>query len=218
MTVDELIDRARVRLDDAAEPYLASDASLILYADTAQRQACERALLLYDSSASFCSISVTAGRAKYPLDPRIMAIVAARLDGEVRSLEKFNLPDMYLSDYVANAGSGTPRFYVEDGSTITLVPTPDAAFTLKLTVYRYPLYPVESLQDEFEVDEAFHYPLVHWVCYEALSVQDAELFDPQAAERELALFERSFGRARTARELKTWKELSRGTAVRMRSL
>lgn len=219
MTVEELIRRARVRLHDSALPYLISDEDMVVFVGNAQREACERGLALFDdTTTAICEISVEAAQATYPTDERVLAVVSARLDGETEPLRKVNADDVLLHKFKASLGSATPTAFYERDGAITLLPTPDASDTLRLAVYRYPLADIESISDDLEIPARLHPALIHWVCYEALSVQDAELLDPGSAEKALLAFERVFGRPRTALELKSWRELARNTGVRIRTL
>lgn len=217
MLVEDVVRLARIRLDDTIEPYAVSDESLVTFTNRAQRQACERGLLLSDSTTTaVCQIALTAGRRSYPLDPRVLAVTSAAVQGDSCPLVQVSALDALLPAYALNVPSGAPRIFFIRGTTLNVLPTPDEAATLNLEVYRYPLVDVEGISDDLEIAEQHHADLVHWVCYEAYSVYDSEIFDKDAAERELALFTARFGLPRSANELRSWRELPRDTRVRMR--
>lgn len=215
MTVEELIRRVRIRLSDTAEPYLVSDEDLLAFLDEGQREACERGLVLFDTDTpAVCLIDVVAGTASYALDPSILAITRANI-GDIA----LPLTPVYKLDTVQQLSdtlraTGTPRFFFELNNTINLIPTPDADDTLRLKCYRYPLTPITDTGSTLEVAPKHHQALIHYVCHQAYSLMDGELFDKDAAEKELALFESRFGRSRTANELRSWREFDRPSRVR----
>jgi hypothetical protein len=217
MNLAALIAHTRQRIDDVVEPYWVSDEVLVAAANTAQREACERALLLYDNATqALCAVPITAGQAKYTLHPSVITVLHARVVGQDHPLIKAMQDD--LDHHVANwfEKSGTPRWYFQREQFLRLYPAPDTSGVLHLELYRYPLTDLLVAADEPELQEKDHVYLTHWMAYEAYSRADADQANPDAAKLELALFDRHFGSPRTAGEIRAWRELPRDTSVRIR--
>ena len=217
MLVSELIALVRERVDDKVEPYLVSDAQMIQFANTAQREACERGAVLFDSSTTgVCSYSVDAGAGTVILDPSILTILRAQYDGT----DLVRIPAHGYAQLRARLRSAsTPWGYLDIGGVLHFYPPPQDAGTLTLEVYRYPLADLESTDDEPEIPARDHVYLAHWMTWEAASLWDEAgdgVYDPELAKRELALFERRFGPARSATELRSWRELPRDTQTKPR--
>ena len=96
---------------------------------------------------------------------------------------------------------GIPIQYTEDKKLITLFPTPDATInsdtgidTLNLEVYRLPLTDLVGDDDESpEIDDEYHFDLIHYACYLAYSKQDADTQDNLKAQWHEAQFTAKFG-------------------------
>jgi len=214
MDLSQLIVHARARISDRAEPYLVSDEDWTRYAIQAQMEAAERSLcLLYDYT-----ISVTAGRAEYTLDPLVIIPVRAKLSSAKAPLVKTTRRDIDRLRTEWELQTGLPQYFYEIENTLRLYPIPQGDDTLTVQAYSYPQsslsYP-DSL--DLEIQEKDHYHLVHWMCWEALSRSDNEVFDPKLAQQELALFEKRFGPARSAHQIRAWRELPPNMRVVSRS-
>jgi hypothetical protein len=111
-----------------------------------------------------------------------------------------------------NVISSRPSHAAHSGrSTLTLYPAPSVAGTLRLDVYRLPLYDIEDTYDEPEIPAELHMGLVDWVLYRVYSVKDSELEDPARAARCLADFAERFGERRTGDAQRRHRERRRVT-------
>lgn len=202
MRLGQLLEIVRSELDDREEPYLWSDAELIEYADDAQNEACRRARLLLDSETTDTSrITLVPGTAVYAVDPRVIRVERAIVAGEhlpVRMCLRRHV-DRMLPGW-EDQDDGLPELLIPDWQSraIRLVAAPAEAGTLRLTVVRLPLAPLNDLDDEPEIPEHFHRSLRHWIVHRAYLKHDAEAFDEQASIRALAWFTEEFGRAQPA--------------------
>lgn len=201
MTLNELIAICRERVDDTVEPYFISDELWTIYAAHAQKQAAERALLLRREF----DIPILAGQAVYALPETWLATFRARLLSQPSPLIKTTQRelDRYLHNWEDSLR--TPRYFFEYEHELRLYPTPIADDVLLLFAYALP----ESTADDFELElePKDHRYLTHWMCYEVLSSWEADVYNPEAAERELALFNLRFGDERNANQLRHWREL-----------
>lgn len=201
MRVGDLLDETRVELDDVAQPYLWSDQELIGYADDAQKEAARRGRLLVDSTtASIASVALVAGTSTYALDPRVIRVNRAIVAGESRPLVFKMLRDLDDQFPGWEEVEETPTIICPDFETgkIRLIGTPTASGTLKLTVVRLPLVPLNDLQDTLEIREEYQRNLRHWIVFRAYMKRDSETYKPEKASEALQLFAAEFGPARPA--------------------
>ena len=242
-TVNELLTQMRRDLDDPEVPGQGDDSlslfgteELVGYLNRAVDEACLRGRLLLDSDTpAVCRITLEAGKASYPLDSRVYRVHRARLVNHGHVLVKTGRADLdhlYVYDeydrpvytHVADweDQDGLPRYFLQDmgANGLRVVPRPtenEVPETLALTVYRTQLEPLvayKAMVQEPEIHPLYHYPLLDWVYYLALSKQDADTYDPEKASRNYAAFEARFGPRPSAEDL----ELERkGRPMRVRS-
>lgn len=202
MNLGALLDIVREELDDTVEPYLWSNEFLADCATDAQNEACRRARLLIDSSTEdIADIEIEAATHTYDLDPRVIRVERAIVAGETLPLRFVLRRDMdVIRPGWEDEAAGTPEFIIPDWSSrkVRLHPTPDADGTLRMTVIRLPLLPVNDLDDEFEIPEHFQRNLRHWVKHRAYLKSDSETLDKQASADALAMFVDEFGRSQPA--------------------
>ena len=83
MTIQEIIDATRYRLNNYEKPYLWLDAELVILYNQAMNRFIRETLAIKDSTtASICEFSTTASTANYTLSPLIIFIQSARLATE----------------------------------------------------------------------------------------------------------------------------------------
>lgn len=214
----ELRQITRERLDDTGlnRPRY-SDAMINRAIAEAEAEACVRAHLLCDESTDAVALlAVVAGKATYELHPSVYAVDQVRdlLTGErLRAVTEDNLDHR---DRRWRLRSGLPCEYVigalpNERLTLTLVPIPYEAGTLRLRVYRLPRYPMEHDSDEPEIAPRHHDRLVDWAVYRCASVRDPDLYDPVKAEAALATFVDSFGERDDANVQRKKREQRRNT-------
>ena len=214
MTAAEILALARVYLQDEVSPYGWSNDFLLGALNRAQQEAALRTLCLEDSStAAVCAIAVTALDATVALDARVIRIEELRYTGataEKPLLQRAADEFARVHGAAWRTHQGDPQEWMCDGTSILLYPIPLVNGTISLTVKRMPLLPVAlslgspapnpavaTLTPEIPAD--WHRQLVHWLCHEAYMIPDTDLYRPEAAAMQLALFEQTFGPAVSAR-------------------
>jgi hypothetical protein len=198
VNLSDLITLARIDLDDEAAPNRWSDEELEDAANEAVDEACRRARLLRDSTTTaICQIALTAGQTLAVLDPRVIRVERARIDGQVVPLSLKLMRDMDRcaagwEDYE----NAIPTVAVVDyqSRVLRLVPGTEGVATLKLTVVRLPLAPLAADDDVPEIPAHVHRSLRHWIVYRCLMNPDSEKNNPKGAATAHALFEREFGK------------------------
>ena len=155
VTAQNLSDIFRAEVDDTVTPYLWSDVEVLGYIDEAQKAFAQRAQLFFDSvTPAITSVAVVAGTGAVALDPRILAVRRAKLASQTHPLTLTNLAQLDPS-WNWESATGTPTTLVQDISvnTAQLIPSPQAADTLSLWVYRGPINTIAALTDVLEVDD-----------------------------------------------------------------
>jgi hypothetical protein len=216
MTLGDLISGFRNLAFDLKTPYLFPDALLAIYANEAQVEACLRARLIIDSTTvaagyptasdtalPICQYSVTAGMASIALDPRVIFVRRVKIASKELPIPKIRREDLDMAapgwedaepsdvvTYMTNYQHGAIFFH-------TAFPADD---TLRLTVVREPLYPIDS-DTEPEIAPRYQMKLIDWMLYRALTNRDVEeKYDPEGAAQHLARFEAVFGGPVSARD------------------
>lgn len=216
MNLSDIRSLFRFEADDNKEPFFASNAEILEWANDAQNEACRRGRLLVDSTtAAICTISVLAATTTYALDPRVISLRRATLASDRTRLTLSSYRDFdsaggsgarWGGDSGASAqwedDTGAPTNAITDMGTgkIRLYPIPVATDTVRLTVVRLPLEELAADTDEPEINPRFHRNLRHWLLYRYYSKQDADTFDASKAAVALGLFESEFGKASRAIE------------------
>lgn len=211
----KLLTLARARLDDTAEPYHWSDEALLEFANDAIRQVVIRKRLILDrSTAEVCSYAVAASTAAVPLHAAVLAIRSARWSGSTDPLALTTLKrmDKAQPDWPSEA-AGIPTHLILDANTgsVELWPTPSAAGTLSLAVWRTPL-DSEHLEDDHDepvIDEIFHRDLLDWIEHLAFLTPEGETGDLERSDRAAQRFAAKIGDLPSAHAMKLWA-LGRG--------
>ena len=209
MTGRALIRRFRELSQDEVEPYLWEDCFLLNMLNEAEREAADRAKLLYDDSLAV-AVTVKAGKARYAIDPHIIDIERAALtaDGDRRPPLLLKLFDRMELDWRTPPRSkheaglpwGRPFGLVFDGKhEVEIVPGPRRDGRLLLGVHRLPWADFD-MDAEPEIPCVHHASLVDWALFRAFSIPDADEANEQLATFYLNRFEQYFGRRIDARK------------------
>lgn len=214
-TLADLLATARIRLDDTVEPYHWSDEILTAHANDAVRQAVIRKRLILDRrTEETCSYPVAADTATVTLHSAVLAIRSARWSDSTDPLALTTLKrmDNMQPDWPSRP-AGIPTCLIVDANTgaVDLWPTPAAAGTLTLAVWRAPLdaETMEGPEDEPVIDELFQPDLVDWIEHLAFLSPEGEQGDLQRSDRAAQRFTAKFGNLPDAHAMKLWA-LGRG--------
>lgn len=213
-----LLAEYRRRADDRAEPYFMSDAQVLALLTEAEQEACQRSHPIFDcDTADVVEYAVAANQSSIALDPRVWRVDHATFtpDGALRGC-RMDLTGIDairgMQDARGTAIASRPTHAAHSGrSTLTLFPAPSVAGTLRLDVYRLPMYDIETESGEPEIPAELHMGLVDWVLYRVYDTPDMELTDPQRAQRALADFTVRFGERRTGDAQRRHRERRRVT-------
>ena len=185
--------------DVKAQKYLHSDASLLRKFSEAEKQACSRADLIFDSTTSeFSRITLVSGVSAYNFSSKIISIGDVVYTGKV--LEKRSRDGLDRDFPFWRTDAGLTNFdisYCISGRSIQLNRIPadvEAGTYLYLEVYRLPSVSLQDLNQEFEIPEEHQRSLIYWVLHECYKKQDSDIFDQDKSDYYLARFTQEFGR------------------------
>jgi hypothetical protein len=197
VTPGELVALFRREIDDLVTPYLWSEDDVYHYLDISQREFARLTYYFADASTpDVCQAAVTAGEKFVDISPLVIQVRRAKLTSQTRDLHLASLykaQDLFWgSDYGSTRGNaywetstGTPRAMLMDVERDKgrLVPIPEAADTLEMMVYRYPLETVTPASTELEVADTRHQRiLLHEMKSLAYSKHDSDVQNDALAE------------------------------------
>lgn len=212
-----LLAEYRRRADDRAEPYFMSDAQVLALLTEAEQEACQRSHPIFDyDTDDVVEYAVAAEQSSVALDPRVWRVDHAVFtpDGALRGcrIELTGIDAIRDMQDGRTVISSRPSHAAHSGrSTLTLFPAPSVAGTLRLDVYRLPLYDIKAGTDEPEIPPELHMGLVDWVLYRVYSTKDSELYDLDRAAIALRDFTERFGERRNADAMRRHRERRRVT-------
>lgn len=196
MNVADFIELFRRETGDSEETYLWSDEEIVGYLNESANDAAERALLIEDSTtADCCEITLVPGTSTYELHDSVIRVKRVTLAGKPMRASSIEAMDETGASW--ETMEGTPHTFIVNGqvTSVRVVPTPTAAGTLNLTVYRTPLEPLTLDNDmaEPELKPIYHRRLLDGMLMHAYSKNDADAKNESLAAEHEARFARSFG-------------------------
>lgn len=202
--------------DDVAQAKLWSDAFMYRSFAEAERQACSRGNLLFDS----LPVTLKTDKPTYPLSSKVTQIQRVHYNGvelEHRAVETANrqFPLWRAASGITKAAP----FYVAQGRTLTVSPYPDSELDgalgkLYIDCYRLPLESEIDGGYEPEIPEEFHRDLIYWVLHEGYKKQDSDAFNQEKSDYFLMRFAEVFGQAVSAKVRQHQLEQPRSAVIR----
>lgn len=201
MQISELLEAARNDyLDDKTAEFLWTSPAMLRYFTEAERQACNRADLIYDDvTPQYTQIKLVAGQASYKFHSKITVIERFIWNG--LPLPKYTKDELDVKQPTWRTDIGlinkSPSVLVQ-GHTIRIVPSPVSedillAPNLLLETYRLPAVDITDFAQEPEIPCEYHRDLIYWVLHEAYKKQDADTFNQEKSDYYLARFTEVFG-------------------------
>jgi hypothetical protein len=159
----------------------------IEYFASAEREICERAHVLEDSTTvAVCTITLVTATASYALHPKILYIEAAVPSwGSDSTPLKKRTEDWLDANYLGwrDLDDSKPEYIIERQTHyIQCVPAPSSTYsaeTLSLRVKRLPLVDLSLINVTPEIDARYYDDMKHWALYRAFAKKDAEIYDEQ---------------------------------------
>jgi hypothetical protein len=214
MTPREILAVWRKRTDDINDPPQWSNADGVGFLNDALREACERAKLLRETGAdsALTNLDGVANQSVYVLDPLIFQVNSCLWNSTfMRQISREHLNDrralrdttIYGSYFHAfdfngvqdwSTLTGTPKYFLFEGNTLTLVKVPTIAAAIRLDAYRYATpITLDDLGSEIEIPARYHLHLVDWMEHLSYDNVDADFGDPKRSKDKEDAFTAKFG-------------------------
>lgn len=199
MQVSDIINSARSDyLYDPVADYLWDEAGMLRKINEAQRQACNRANLIYDDSTpEYTRLTLVDGQASYPFSPKLTVIENIILDGHIIPKKTQENLDTQVPTWRTDSGMLNKDIYaVIKGRSLRFTPIPDATDAgsiVYLETYRLPAEDLMTLGDDPEIPEENHRDLIYWVLHECYKKTDVDTFNQDKSDYFLGRFNEIFG-------------------------
>lgn len=207
MNAERLIEQFRILARDTVEPYLWDEDMVLFWLNEAEREAADRARLIFDASTSeITHVGVAAGDPVCTVNPLVIEIATAFLDdsGRQKRLKAYDRTEMDRLFPDWRTITDIPSGYIFEGSTLTLNRIPSKACSITLEVYRFPLE--DFTTGEPEIPPVHHSDLVPWALHRAFSIPDSDGNNNPLSGKYLTQFERYFGRKGDANKRRRQRE------------
>jgi hypothetical protein len=179
-----------------ADGLLWDSQELIEYLDEGQDEICRRAYVLEDrSTATVCTMALTAAIAKYALHAKIIMVdtVLATWTGEPLTKQSEREMDEQLPGWRSETGEPT-SYIITASNELILYPSPDIDYgDITLVVKRLPLNHLGITYPTPEINERYYEDMKLWCLYKMFSKRDTETEDGKVAMSYRQLFEASVG-------------------------
>lgn len=189
MTLEQLRDLLRYRLNDEGLPQLWSDTELTAYINEAEREAALRARLLYDETSGVTEIPLVVGQGTYQLSELVIAVDYVLLASTKRRLRRTTQIELDDQEPGWRQRRGTPSQFFEENTYLGLDRLPTVTDTLNLGVHRYPMEAMAQGHDEPEIAAHLHLQMLEWAVYLAYRKRNSS--DEEEVDRGL-LAEKEF--------------------------
>lgn len=178
MNLGDLRQRYRTRVDDRAVPYLWDDTDANGFLNEAVTEVAIRTRCFRDETTpSICSIPIVAGQTRYVLDPRVLEVLFAKIDGKRHDLDR--CADTNFRGY---RGVGMPSAFavvLEAPNLVLILDRPPQADppvgNLDLVVFRKALNVMEDDGDECELPDEYQIPMLHWAAALSWSTPNSDM-------------------------------------------
>ena len=207
MNLQELLEELRENIlrdvsdavSSSAEDFLFSDKSLVRYIDEAHTRFATLSLCLRDETTpEITEVVLAPGQEQYALDPRVVAVLGARMGNRHLSRTTYGAITSPSSSVVVGAAGttcavGRPYLFYTDRETSKLgvYPVPTEEEHLRLRVARKPLetLTVNALRAVPEIPSEWHLDMLEWAAYRALRNHDADVENMAKANSHKKRFE-----------------------------
>jgi len=207
MNLAELKQQFRVLADDNALGHQCPDTQLIYWLNEAEREACVRARLLFETdNPEICRVYLIQGQKHFPLHPAVLEIEQLWFRDAGGNTSPVQLVSRQYLDrtrpHWRTDSSSPPRFAVQGDTTISPIGHYQTGDWLFLECTRWPLREMQQDYHKPEIHAAHHPLLIDWALYRYYSVADTETLNPTRGMEALSRFTRHFGQAPTAQLLR----------------
>jgi len=186
-TVEALIKAFREDEKDNVQPYFWSDSQLVRWTNEGLAEFADESKSFYDEDSDVTLIQYGVGEDRFQLDPCIIDVVDAWLDGSP-SCRLQRCRDGYRGSYWMAYGGCGSHFHFNPVGILKLHPKPTAAGEIRLQVIRRPVKELEKCDKIPDMLPSDRRHLLLYLAYKAYNVSDAETFDKAKSSNRYAEF------------------------------
>lgn len=186
-TVESLIKAFREDEKDTVTPYFWSDSQLLRWVNEGLTEFAEQSQSIYDDDSDVTLIPYSAGENRFELDPCILDVSAAWLEGSPSCRLERCSGDYRGHYWMAYGGCGS-HFHFNGAGILKLYPTPTAAGEIRMQVIRRPVRDLDKCDRIPDMLPSDRRHLMLYMAYRAYNVSDAETFDKSKSNNRYAEF------------------------------
>ena len=195
-TVGDLIKAFREDEQDTIAPHFWSDNQLVRWTNEALTEFAERSMSIYDDESPVTLIPYGIGEDRFSLDPCVIDVVDAWIDGQphchlYRTLSGFGNSYRGGNGYGNGQGysGGCTHFYFDGAGQLRLHPKPTVAGATRLRIVRRPVKDIckgDRVPDLLPQDRRH---LLSYIAYKAYRVNEGETYNQGSSDEHLKRFE-----------------------------
>lgn len=190
-TVELLIKAFREDEKDNVAPYFWSDSQLVRWANEGLTEFAEQTQSFYDDDSDITLIPYGVGEDRFELDPCILDVVDAWIDGSPscrleRCLGGFG--NAFRGGYWMAYNGCSSHFHFNPVGVLKLRPTPTGTGAIRLQVIRRPIRDLDKCDKIPDMLPSDRLHLLLYLAYKAYNVSDAETFDKTKSNNRYAEF------------------------------
>ncbi len=199
MTLEKILEKLRIKIQDISGNQLWSDDELISNINHAFNVACYTANLIYDKTSPLVNFKTIPNQSSYVLDKSIYRIKKVRVGGRL-------LTEAYMNEIDALNPSGfnigtISKWYIDEDNSFNLYKCPNLEYNVQIEAYRMPKK-LELYEDETEVPEIYIEPALNYACKLCYEKLDVDTNRPDLVVYFENEFVKTFGAPKSARALK----------------
>lgn len=191
-TVGDLIKAFREDEKDAIAPYFWSDSQLVRWINEALTEFAERTMSIYDDESSVTLIPYVAGEDRFAIDPCIIDVDSAWVDGRPECCLSRNLVSFgngYRGGYWLAYSGCSSHFHFDGAGNLRLHPKPSQAGEIRLGVVRRPVAEVDKCSRIPDLLPHDRRHLLSFMAYKAYRVNEGETYSIEDSDKHLSRFE-----------------------------
>jgi len=177
--------------DEINENVLWTNSQLLRYLNEAQDEACLRGNM---HRVDTTPVTITSGRANYPLDSDIVRIEKIYLDSTDKPITHYSKDQLSrkFPDWRTETSSEITHFAISNRS-LRVYPIPTGTDKLYIEAYMMPDQDVQLNVEIESIDPNYHKDLIWYALHLAYLKHDADTYDKDRSDYYLRKFEQSFG-------------------------
>lgn len=191
-TVGDLIRAFREDEKDAIAPYFWSDNQLIRWTNEALTEFAELSRSIYDEQSLVTLIPYGAGETRFELDPCIIDVLGAWVEGRPHCELRRNLMTFgngFRGGYWLAYNGCSSHFHFDGVGALHLHPKPSSAGEIRLRVIRRPVRDLAACDKIPDLLPGDRRHLLSYIAYKAYRVNEGETYSIESSNNHLARFE-----------------------------